>query len=76
MGHWRVAVFKNGADLDREGLAAFLAFTQTNAGAFALKQGNAVLSAIAAVRANGAMRPEKRLDVIVGGLFIAKLRGV
>jgi hypothetical protein len=37
---------------------------------------NAGLIAIAAVRANGASRPQKRLDMRIGGGFVLKMGGV
>jgi len=75
-GHLDMAVLENGADLDRELLAAFLAVTQAGARRFAVELMDAGRIAVTAVRADRAGRPQPSLDIGVGGFFVFELGGV
>src|ERR1017187_2140375 len=70
MGHRRVAVLENGANLDRKLLAAVIALAQASPRGLASQFADAGLIAVAAVRANRTVRPQPSLNVGVGGLFV------
>ena len=71
--HRNLAVLKDGADLDGERLAALIALPQARAGGLALELADALHAA--AMRADGAIRPQPRLNVSVGRFFVVKVRG-
>ena len=66
-----VTRFKDGADLDSEGLAAFVAFVDADASAGAAETARTVDHA--AMRADNTIRPNARFDEIVGRLFVVKV---
>src|SRR5215216_2851126 len=65
-----VALLKDGADLDSERLPAGVALVQPDASALAFERAAPIDNA--AVRADTAIRPDMRLDVGVGGFFVAE----
>ena len=71
-----MGVLEDGADLDRELLAALIALTETRASRLASQLADARLIAVATVRADRTVRPQPSLDVGVGGLFVFEVRGV
>ena len=72
MPHLDVAALKDGSDLHGEGLAALVALVEADPGALAAHLADALHPA--AVRADGAVRPDPRLDPLVSGLFVVKAR--
>jgi len=67
------ARLKDGSDLDGKRLAALVALANANAGRLALHQSEARLIRVAAMRADRAVRPNARLDVLVSGLLVVKV---
>jgi hypothetical protein len=61
---------KNGPDAHGKGLAAFLAVIKAAAGGLAFHLLDALGVNIAAMRANGTVRPKSRLDKSESGVFI------
>jgi len=72
----RVAVLENGAHLDGKGLAALVALAKPNAGGLAIQLADLGRVRVAAVRAYRAVRPQKRLNVAIGGGFVVEVRGI
>lgn len=70
--HRNVAGFKNGADLDGEGLAARVALVGADAGGLAAQLASALT--FAAVRADTTVRPDARFDIGVSSFFVVELR--
>ena len=62
-----MALLEDGADLDGEGLLAVVALVHADPGALALQPVD--LLGAAAMRADRAVRPQLRLDVVIGGFF-------
>ncbi len=75
MGQPDVAVLEDRSDLDRELLAALVALTQPRPRGLAGQLADAALIAVPAVRANRTRRPQIRLNVVVGGLFVFEVLG-
>ena len=71
--HRDMAGLEHGPDLHGEGLAALVALVDADPGALALHLADAVHAA--AMRADRAVRPDARLDPIVGGLLVVKVLG-
>jgi hypothetical protein len=69
----QVAILKNRPHADCEGLLAGVALVQARTRRLAVQAANA--PRLAAVRANGAVRPQARLDVSEGCGLILKMRG-
>lgn len=72
--HRHVAGLKHGADLDGEGLAASVALAKANPVGLAPQPADLLLGC-AAMRADRAIRPEPRFDVLIGGFFVMKVCG-
>src|SRR5690606_10274067 len=71
--HRNLAVFKYGADLHGERLAALVALVRANAGGLATHLADALHAAT--VRADRALRPDALLNVRVSRFFVVKVRG-
>ena len=70
--HRNLAVFKDGADLHGEGLAALVALPKASSGSLAFQLADALHTATA--RADGSLRPKARFNVSVSRFFIVKMR--
>lgn len=68
----KMAVLKDRADTDREGLAASVALAETDPGSLALKASNPAAIGVLTVRANGTVWPKLRFDVSEGRFFVVK----
>src|SRR5439155_19228307 len=71
--HRHMALLKNRADLDVEGLAAGVAFVKADPGSLALQPADLSRVHIAAMRAFRTVRPQPRLDKGVGRFFAVKV---
>jgi hypothetical protein len=69
----QVAILEDGPDADGEGLATGVALAQARAGSFAVQAADPL--PLAAMRADGAARPEVAFDVLESGVFVLKGRG-
>src|SRR5581483_11559490 len=70
--HGNVAGLEDGPDLDGEGLPALVALVRADSGGLAAHLANAIEAA--AMRADGAVRPNARLNVGIVCLFAVEVR--
>ena len=68
----QVAVFKDGANADREGLAAGVALAQASTGRLAGQPANALGVRVLAMLADGTVRPKLGFDVLKGGFLVVE----
>ena len=68
-----VAVLKNAAHFYRERLKALVALTQAGTRSLAIQATDLLSRAVAAVRANRTVWPQKCLNVLVGGFFVVEV---
>jgi len=68
-----MARFEDGSDLDSKGLAAFVALADADASRVTLHQTNARWVGVAAMRADDAVCPNSRFNIVVSGLFIVEV---
>jgi hypothetical protein len=68
-----MAIFKNGPDLDRERLAADIALVGADPGAIAIHLADSFCAFT--MGADGAIRPQSRLDNFISSLFIMEVMG-
>lgn len=72
----QMAVLENGPDADGEWLPASVALAETGPSGFAVEPADLAFIDVAAMRANGTVRPEFSFDVSERGFFIMKMWGV
>jgi len=68
-----VAIFKDRSHLNRERLAADIALVGSNSGAIAVHFADSFLAST--MRADGAIRPQSRLDNFISSVFIVEVMG-